>query len=117
VHGPAWHLYNPNDLVEIVNSVTGWGVSLWELMLLGRRRLNMLRAFNSREGVGRNADKIPEKLKKPLVGGPTEGEYLQEDLFEHALDIYYQMAGWDGYGNPTPDTLEEIGLEWIAGKL
>ena len=50
VFGPAWHLYGPDQLVELVRTVTGWDVTIEELLLVGERRLNMLRAFNAREG-------------------------------------------------------------------
>ena len=35
VFGPAWQLYGPNQLVDTVRGVTGWNVSLWELMNVG----------------------------------------------------------------------------------
>jgi len=66
VWGPAWQLYGPSQLVEAVRAVTGWNVSLWELMKVGERRLNLLRAFNAREGVGAEADTVPPKLLIPL---------------------------------------------------
>ena len=117
VFGPVWHLYNPNELVDIVNAVTDWNVSLWELMLLGKRRLNLMRAFNAREGVGREADTFPVKMRKALVGGPTDGLSIPKDKIENALDDYYQMAGWDINGKPTRITLEELGLAWVAEEL
>jgi len=66
--GPAWQLYGPSQMVEAVRAITGWNVSLWELMKAGERQLNLLRAFNAREGVGREADELPEKLEVPLEG-------------------------------------------------
>ncbi|MEK7787980.1 MAG: aldehyde ferredoxin oxidoreductase C-terminal domain-containing protein, partial [Chloroflexota bacterium] len=62
VWGPAWTLYGPQESVEIVRNVTGWSdFSLDELMSVGERRLNMLRAFTAREGIDRKADKLPKK--------------------------------------------------------
>jgi len=117
VHGPVWHLYNPTDLVDIVNAITGWDTSLWELMQLGRRRLNLMRAFNAREGVGREADVFPEKMSKPLKGGETEGVFIPAGQIEGNLDDYYRMAGWDQEGKPTRITLQELGLNWVADDL
>jgi aldehyde:ferredoxin oxidoreductase len=51
VWGPAWTLYGPTETVELVRGVTGWPVSLFELMKVGERRLNLLRVFNAREGL------------------------------------------------------------------
>ncbi|MDP2965326.1 MAG: aldehyde ferredoxin oxidoreductase family protein [Pelolinea sp.] len=117
VYGPVWHLYKSNDLVEIINVITGWNVSLWELMLIGKRRLNLMRAFNAREGVGREADTFPEKMSKPLSGGPTDGIFIPREKILDAQDQYYEMAGWDKEGKPTRSTLEELGLGWLANEL
>ncbi len=50
VWGPAWTLYGPKELVDFVKAVTGWDVTLDELMTVGARRLNLMRMFNAREG-------------------------------------------------------------------
>jgi len=118
VYGPTWQLYGPGQLVELVRAVTGWEVSLWELMKLGERRLNMLRAFNAREGVGREQDALPRKFFEPLVGGPTDGVALDEEEVQRALGTYYAMAGWDtAKGTPTRAKLEELGIGWVADLL
>ncbi len=119
VWGPAWTLYGPQETVDFVNAVTGWGdFSLDELMAVGERRLNMLRVFNAREGLGRQADKLPKKFFKALQGtGPTAGVALSEGEMEHALDTYYDLSGWDkASGNPKPATLKRLGLEWTLGN-
>lgn len=117
VFGPAWQLYGPSQLVDAVRAVTGWNVSLWELMKVGERRLNMLRAFNAREGVGVEADVPPPKLFVPLKGGPTDGVRVTEEEMEIAVRLYYQMAGWDATGRPTRWKLEELALGWLADEL
>lgn len=115
VWGPAWTLYGPSELVELVRAVTGWRVSLYELMKVGERRLNLLRAFNAREGLGRKDDRLPKKFFKPLRGsGPTAGVALDPDVFEQALDLYYQINGWTEEGVPTRGKLVELGLEWVV---
>ena len=117
VWGPAWHLYGPNQMVELVRAVTGWDVSLWELMKVGERRLNLLRAFNAREGVGAAADTVPPKLLVPLAGGASDGIALDGDEVQAARALYYRMAGWDEDGRPTRAKLEELGLAWVANEL
>ncbi|NMC11710.1 MAG: aldehyde ferredoxin oxidoreductase family protein, partial [Chloroflexi bacterium] len=95
VWGPAWTLYGPAETVEFVKAVTGWEVSLYELMKVGERRLNMLRVFNAREGFDRSDDKLPKKFFVPLVGtGPSAGVAIEKTEFEAALDTYYQIMGW-----------------------
>ncbi|HYN47489.1 MAG TPA: aldehyde ferredoxin oxidoreductase family protein [Candidatus Nanopelagicales bacterium] len=117
VWGPAWSLYGPQEAVDFVRAVTGWtDFDVDELMEIGERRLNMLRAFNAREGIGRREDRLPDKFFRPLTGtGPTAGVALDRAEIEGALDEYYRLAGWDGRtGNPTPDTLVRLGLEWAV---
>ncbi len=117
VWGPAWQLYGPNQLVDMVRAVTGWDVSLWELMKVGERSLNMMRAFNAREGFTSAEDKLPPKLFKPLSGGPTDGVAVSEEEMAYALPTYYAMCGWDAEGRPTRGKLEELGLSWVADEL
>ena len=117
VWGPAWSLYGPQETVDFVRAVTGWAdFDVDELMEIGERRLNMMRAFNAREGMGRREDRLPDKFFRPLTGtGPTAGVALDRAAIEGALDEYYRLAGWDGStGNPTPDTLARLGLEWAG---
>jgi aldehyde:ferredoxin oxidoreductase len=118
VYGPAWHLYGPSQIVDTVRAITGWNVSLWELMKVGERRLNLMRAFNAREGFGRAADKLPPKLSQALVGGESDGVFVTEEEVEKAKDTYYGMAGWDvATGTPGRPKLEELGLAWVADEL
>jgi len=119
VWGAAWQLYGPQQLAEFVQAVTGWDVSIEELLEVGERRLNMMRAFNAREGIRRDQDKLPEKFfQKPLKGGPTDGWKVDKAEFENALTEYYRQCGWDEEtGIPTRDTLMRLGLDWLADKL
>jgi len=118
VWGPAWTLYGPTEIVEFVRAVTGWNVSLYELMKVGQRRLNMLRAFNAREGFGRKDDKLPKKFFKALHGtGPTAGVAIDPTEFETALDMYYQLLAWTPDGIPTRTALADLGIEWVADTV
>ncbi|HLE23857.1 MAG TPA: aldehyde ferredoxin oxidoreductase C-terminal domain-containing protein [Anaerolineales bacterium] len=118
VFGPAWHLYGMGQLAEVVQAVTGWPVTVEELMRVGERRLNMLRAYNAREGIDRSADTLPKKLQKALVGGKSDGILVTSEELEQAKDVYYAMAGWDvSTGTPTRAKLDELGLAWVADQL
>ena len=117
VFGGAWQLYGTSRTVEVMRAVTGWNVSLWELMKVGERRLNLLRAFNAREGVGAEADTVPHKLLVPLQGGPSDGVAVTAEEVEVAKALYYQMAGWDEDGRPARAKLEELALGWVADEL
>lgn len=115
VFGPAWQLYGTGQLAETMRAITGWDVTVEELIRLGERRLNMLRAFNAREGIGREADMLPKKLHKALVGGKSDGLFVPPEEVEQAKDTYYAMAGWDvASGTPTRARLEQLDLAWVA---
>jgi aldehyde:ferredoxin oxidoreductase len=119
VYGPAWQLYGPDDMVELVRAVTGWeDISFDELQKVGERRVNMMRAFNAREGFDRKNDVIPEKLFKPLVGGVSDGWKLDRDEVNAAIEKYYEICGWEAEtGNPTREKLDELDLGWVADQL
>jgi aldehyde:ferredoxin oxidoreductase len=117
VWGPAWQLYGPGQLVEMVRAVTGWDVDMQELMIAGERALNMMRAYNAREGFTRADDKLPSKLFKPRQGGPSDGIAITEGELASALSTYYAMCGWDSEGRPTRAKLEALALAWVADTL
>jgi aldehyde:ferredoxin oxidoreductase len=116
VWGPTYELYGPDETIAMLRAVTGWDdLTLDECMKVGERRLNMMRAFNAREGLGREQDKLAAKFARPLQGtGRTAGVFIDPVEMEHHKDLYYQLAGWDvSTGNPAPAKLASLGLEWI----
>jgi aldehyde:ferredoxin oxidoreductase len=116
VYGPAWQVYGPKDEAELMRATTGWDWSVDDVQKVGERRLNMLRAFNAREGAGREKDTLPNRIfDEPLKGGTSDGITVTRKELEDALDIYYEMCGWDvATGKPTPAKLKELGLSWMA---
>jgi aldehyde:ferredoxin oxidoreductase len=118
VYGPTWTLYGPNETLEMMKAVTGWDLTIDELMEVGRRRLNLFRVFNAREGFGRKDDKLPKKFFKQLAGtGPTAGFALTHEEVDNAITHYYKLAGWTPDGVPTPETLKKHDVEWAAEYL
>lgn len=118
VYGPAWSLFGPVETAAIVKAVTGWDVTIEELIQVGIRRINLMRTYNAREGFTRKDDILPGKFFKPLGGtGPTAGIAVGHEEFETALTLYYQMHGWTMDGVPTSDALKKSGIEWAAEYL
>jgi len=118
IYGPTWCLYGPKDTAEMVKAVTGWDVSVEELIQVGIRRINLMRTFNAREGFTRNEDCLPVKFFKPLAGtGPTAGVAVGKEEFESALDHYYDLHGWSQNGIPTKEALKKSEIEWAAEFL
>ncbi|MCP4248181.1 MAG: aldehyde:ferredoxin oxidoreductase, partial [bacterium] len=50
VFGPGWQLLGMEELANVITAVSGDKTTVADLLELGKRRLNMLRAFNAREG-------------------------------------------------------------------
>ena len=119
VWGPSWQLYGPAETVELVHAGTGWDATLHELLEMGERRINLMRAFNAREGIGKTADTLPGKLFQPLEGkGPSAGVALTQEEFERAREEYYRLAGCDpATGYPTRAKLGELGLDWLVDSV
>jgi aldehyde:ferredoxin oxidoreductase len=118
VFGPAWQLLGMEELAGVISAVHGEETTVADLMTVGARRLNMLRAFNAREGITREQDTLPKRLYEPLVGGPSDGKVVDREQLEAAIDAYYELAGWDPVtGNPTAETLDELGLGWLKAEL
>jgi len=112
--GPAWQLYGPSDLIKFCKYAVDWDVTIEELQLVGERRINMMRLFNAREGFTRAQDTLPDRMFIAIPDGPNAGTGISKEDFADALEAYYRFAGWDEKtGNPTPETIKRLGLEWI----
>lgn len=111
--GPSWQLYGPGHLVQFCNAAIGWDTSVYEIMEIGERRMNMMRHFNAREGFTFENDTLPKRLFEPLTDGITEGEKVNRQKYEEAKELYYQIAGWTERGNPSVATLQKLSLEWL----
>ncbi len=72
VWGPGWTLYGPSETAELLRAVSGWDVTVAELMQVGKRRLNMLRLFNAREGIRSPPGCAAGALLRPAGGGGSD---------------------------------------------
>jgi aldehyde:ferredoxin oxidoreductase len=122
----AWSLYNCIGMCDFVgvpinpfrleylrdyvNAATGWNTTVFELLKVGERSNNLARLFNLREGFTAKDDTLPDRLFEGLHNGKLKGQGIGREEFDNALKLYYQMAGWDGEGIPTPGKLAELDL-------
>ena len=105
----------PSHLVEWLNCVTGWKLTLEDFMRTGERIYNLKRLYNVREGVSRKDDTLPPRIlthKKGEGGSPDNLPPLGE-----MLNQYYKYRGWDEMGIPTENKLVELGLKSEAEML
>lgn len=114
VWGPAWELYGPTELIELCKTGIGWETSIFELMRIGERRINMMRHFNEKEGFTKKDDVLPDRIFEPFKDGPAKGVYLDKAEFEEAKELYYEFAGWNlETGNPKEATLRKLSIGWL----
>jgi aldehyde:ferredoxin oxidoreductase len=114
---PEFSQYQLRDIVELVRAATGWNTSLRELLLWGERGVNLTRAFNIREGLGRKDDVLPDRLHHPIESGAFEGTAIPRRDFAEAVELYYAMRGWDKEGCPGVAKLHELDLGWVVPLL
>lgn len=115
VYGVGWQLYGPQDFVDIINSITGWNITVSELLELGMRRIYLMRIFNYREGFSSEDDRLPPKLYKPLKGGPTDGVKLDEGEITKAVRSYYMQIGLkQKTGEPCKEIMQVLHLDSLG---
>jgi len=103
-----------SHLTDVASAVTGWELSLWEMMKLGERRVNMFRIFNEREGFTPEDDWLPERFFEPIKDGPRQGATYSRQELKEMRDLYYRLMNWDPEtGVPTKAKLIELDLPWL----
>ena len=114
---PDW--LNQEDIAGLVSAATGIEITPEGLLRIGERIHNLERAFNILHvGFGREDDYLPERFfEEPIKSGPYKGEKLDRKKFDEMLDENYRMHGWDERGIPTRETLNNLGLEYVAKDL
>jgi aldehyde:ferredoxin oxidoreductase len=103
-------------MTQYLAGVTGWDISLWELLKAAERSAALFRIYNHRENLAAAADVLPDRFFTPLEAGALKGEKLDRDDFRRMLRSYYQMMGWDANtGLPTAETCSELDIGWALG--
>lgn len=100
-------------LVEAVRACTGWETSLHEILTASERSLVMARLFNNREGFTPKDDRVIRRWHEKMPDGPLKGRAIDPEAFQNAIELYYEMSGWDTNGKPLKGKLIELGLEWV----
>ena len=95
----------PYQVAQVATAATGVGWTAPELQTLGERVVNLRRAYN-RSAVG-GEDGLPPRLLEAHAVGPLAGRRI--DL-PRGLAEHYRLRGWTPAGEPSPETLERLGL-------
>jgi len=101
----------PQAMVDLLNAVTGLGLSVEAALQCGERIANIERLYNLREGFTRAEDTLPKRLlNQPMPDGPSTGHVVP---LAEMLDEYYRLMGWTPEGVPTAEKLAELGLSGL----
>jgi len=72
----------------------------------------MARLFNIREGFTAADDKLPNRFFQPKRNGVLSTKFYDPEQLGKAKSYYYTLMGWDAKtGVPTPEKLQELGIE------
>lgn len=103
--------FDPPLVVDCLNAVTGWDMTIEEAMTVGRRAINLLRLFNLDHGLDPALEAPSPRYGSVPVDGPAQGR----DIMPHwdwMVKSYREAMGWEpATGRPLPETLRELGLE------
>jgi aldehyde:ferredoxin oxidoreductase len=105
------------EYVDLVRAVTGWDVSMFELVKVAERTLNLARIFNLREGFTSADDWLPPRFFQPQTSGPLSKTAVKPEELRRAIRLFYEMMGWDRDGIPLLGTLYELDIGWAVEYL
>jgi aldehyde:ferredoxin oxidoreductase len=107
---PEYRMITIEQILTLVNAVTGWDISFWELIKAGEIGINFSRLFNANNGFDSSNDSLPKRMFEPLENGAHKGHFIDKGDFETAKRIYYQAMGWTENGKPTYGKFIELGI-------
>ncbi|HTK90138.1 MAG TPA: aldehyde ferredoxin oxidoreductase C-terminal domain-containing protein [Verrucomicrobiae bacterium] len=105
------------NLARALSAATGWNYTLQDALRFGRRTAAILRAFNLRCGIGTDVEYPSVRYGSQPVDGPAK-EHNVMDQWERMVDVWYETVGYDRKtGKPKRETLQKLGLDWLAKEL
>ncbi|MBU1344677.1 MAG: aldehyde dehydrogenase [Proteobacteria bacterium] len=101
---PPYHIHNYPKFIS-----AGAGIEMDEdkLSQAAKRYRTLVRAINIRRGMRRKDDRPPEDHWKKRF----------PELEKELLDTYYKFKGWNNDGIPTKESLQELGLDYVADEF
>jgi aldehyde:ferredoxin oxidoreductase len=108
---------NAQTVPDLLNAVTGWNITVDDLVKAGKRIQNMRQAINIREGLNPLKFEVPKRLlgQPPQEEGPVAGVTVDEDTM---VKEYLTAMGWDSKtAKPSKKSLQELGLDDVAKDL
>ncbi len=103
-----------DQMSHLIQGITGWETSAYELMKVGSRRIHLMRLYNMREGMSKTEDTLPDRFfSEPIQSGARKGDVLDRNTFHEMIAHLYKMFGWNEAGIPETETLYDHQLETL----
>jgi aldehyde:ferredoxin oxidoreductase len=98
------YFFQKYPLTELIKSITGWDITMDEIVKIGMRIQTLRQSFNVREGIDMTKNKLPERA----VGVDYVADYK----------AYCKSFGWNpDNGQPLKETLSELDLDFVIKDL
>jgi aldehyde:ferredoxin oxidoreductase len=88
------------DLLLLINTMTGWETGVQDLDAMGARIFNLKRLISNTMGFQSLDDRLPGIVRRPYPEGGTEG-HINE--VEKVIPQYYKLRKWNEDGVPTEE--------------
>ena len=99
-------------MAEMLQMVTGWEISVSELVDVACRIVNAKKQFNILQGWSPEEDTLPERFfTEPISDGPHRGAVLNKEHFSKLISFYNRSRGWDESGWVSENQLQDMELE------
>jgi len=102
-------------LAEFLTAVTGWNITIQDVLSVGERIANVRQAFNIREGINPLKFQNPNRMigQPPIQYGPHAGQTIDEATIDRE---FCEAMQWDVQTTePSKKRLVELGMEDVAG--
>jgi aldehyde:ferredoxin oxidoreductase len=111
-------------IADLISATTGMEIDEAGVTRIARRIVNLVRAYNLREGMTREDDMVPKIAFERASATTAYGTYKASDFktldrtaFDKRIDKFYEIKGWTSEGIPTKETLEGLGLDYVRQDL
>lgn len=89
-----------DKFMELLNSATGWDVTVKEALEVGERGIHIARKINYDNGIDESYEDLPERLYQPLENGLLKGKSMDREKFKDMKKEYYKYMEFDEDGRP-----------------
>jgi aldehyde:ferredoxin oxidoreductase len=110
-------LFGPYPFIDLIKKLTGWNISLDELIKTGLRIQTLRQSFNIIEGINIMENRLPGRITghPPDKIGPTKDITVEYEKF---FKGYCREMGWNPEnGYPLKETLKDLNLDFVIKDL